>query len=116
MDNQSKLVSPKQVARAIGVSESSLKRWCDRGLIKTVKTAGGHRKMEIGEVLAFIRENDHALVAPELLGLPPVSQLAALGLVRGKDRLVRALLEATSCFPTNRVRFVSGKTPAERNL
>ncbi len=86
------LVSPKQVARAIGVSESSLKRWCDRGLIRTVRTAGGHRKMQIDEVLAFVRDNDHGLVSPELLGLPPVSHLADLGLVRGKDRLVAALL------------------------
>ena len=93
MDSPSKLVSPKQVARAIGVSESSLKRWCDRGLIKTVRTAGGHRKMLIGEVLTFIRENNHVIVSPEVLGLPPASRLADLGLARGKDRLVEALLE-----------------------
>ena len=35
------LVSPKQVAHAMGVSESSLKRWCDQGLIPTVRTAAG---------------------------------------------------------------------------
>lgn len=86
------LVSPKQVARAIGVSESSLKRWCDQGLIETHRTAGGHRKMEVSEVVRFLRERDQKLVAPELLGLPPASEQAPLGLTRGKYRLVDALL------------------------
>jgi len=93
MDRVSQLVSPKQVARAIGISESSLKRWCDRGLIPSVRTAGGHRKMHLGEVLAFVREQNHQLVSPELLGLPPASNFAGLGLVRGQKRLVVALLE-----------------------
>lgn len=92
MDLRSELVSPKQVSRAIGVSESSLKRWCDQGLIKTVRTAGGHRKMLKADVLRFIREHDHPLVSPEVLGLPPVSQHAELGLTRCKPRMVEALL------------------------
>ena len=92
MESPSGLVSPKQVSRAIGVSESSLKRWCDQGLIKTVRTAGGHRKMLTADVLRFVRENDHPLISPEVLGLPPVSQHAGLGLTRGMPRLVDALL------------------------
>ena len=92
MEKTSDLVSPKQVARAIGVSESSLKRWCDQGLIKTVRTAGGHRKMAIAEVLRYVREQDHKLVSPEILGLPPVSEHASTGLTHGGPRLVDALL------------------------
>jgi methanogenic corrinoid protein MtbC1 len=86
------LISPKQVARAIGVSESSLKRWCDQGLIKTVRTAGGHRKMSVPEILRFVREHDQKLTSPEVLGLPSVSEHARLGLTRGRSRLVEALL------------------------
>jgi MerR family transcriptional regulator, light-induced transcriptional regulator len=92
MKNNPTLVSPKQVARAIGVSESSLKRWCDQGLIKTVRTAGGHRKMDIAEVLRYVREQDHKLVSPEILGLPPASEHATTGLTHGGARLVDALL------------------------
>lgn len=92
MINGPKLVSPKQVARAIGVSESSLKRWCDQGLIKTVRTAGGHRKMDIAEVLRYIRAQDHQLVSPEILGLPPASERASGGLTLGGAQLVNALL------------------------
>lgn len=92
MDTSTQLLSPKQVARAIGVSESSLKRWCDQGLIRTVRTVGGHRKMPLAEVLRFVREREQSLVSPEVLGLPPVSEHAGLGLTRGMPRLVDALL------------------------
>lgn len=92
MESTSDLVSPKQVARAIGVSESSLKRWCDQGLIKTFKTAGGHRKMQISDVMSFIRERDQTLVAPEILELPSTTEGAELGLVRARPLLVEALL------------------------
>jgi len=92
MEKTSDLVSPKQVARAIGVSESSLKRWCDQGLIETVRTAGGHRKMAIAEVLRYVREQDHNLVSPQILGLPPVSEHASTGLTHGGPRLADALL------------------------
>lgn len=64
------LLTPKQVARAIGVSESSLKRWCDKGLIPTQSTPGGHRKLPISGVLAFLRQGRHALVYPDAIGLP----------------------------------------------
>lgn len=92
MPKSPQLVSPKQVARALGVSESSLKRWCDQGLIKTIRTAGGHRKMDVAEVVRYVREQDRKLVLPEILGLPPVSEHARIGLTQGVARLADALL------------------------
>jgi len=53
------------------MSESSLKRWCDQGLIPTVRTAGGHRRLPVNGVLTFLRNSGYQLVHPELLGLPP---------------------------------------------
>jgi excisionase family DNA binding protein len=64
------LISPKQAAQAIGVSESSLKRWCDRGLLKSVRTAGGHRRLEMDTIVRFLRDSGRGIVRPELLGLP----------------------------------------------
>ncbi|MCE9554944.1 MAG: B12-binding domain-containing protein [Planctomycetes bacterium] len=66
----SRLVTPRQVAQAIGVSESSLKRWCDQGLLRTVRTAGGHRRLPVEQVVQFLRQSGHTMVRPELLGLP----------------------------------------------
>lgn len=64
------LLTPKQVARAIGVSESSVKRWCDRGTIATERTPGGHRRLRTNSVLGFLRESGYQIVHPEILGLP----------------------------------------------
>ncbi|MCF7975392.1 MAG: B12-binding domain-containing protein [Phycisphaerae bacterium] len=62
--------SPKQVARAISVSEASIKRWCDKGVLAFSRTAGGHRRIHLPVVLDFIRANAFHLAQPEVLGLP----------------------------------------------
>jgi MerR family transcriptional regulator, light-induced transcriptional regulator len=86
------LLTPKQVARSIGVSESSLKRWCDRGTIATVKTAGGHRRIQIADVLKFLRETGRQPVAPEMLGLPAVIGAGERTWQRSRDRFLTALI------------------------
>ena len=88
------LVTPKQVAQAIDVSESSLKRWCDRGLIPTVRTAGGHRRLPVNGVLAFLRNSGYRLVDPEVLGLPPIPAKSsrAGNLEEEQARLLQALV------------------------
>jgi methanogenic corrinoid protein MtbC1 len=97
------LISPREAAHAIGVSESSLKRWCDQGLFHTVRTVGGHRKLPIADVLRFVHEHRHPLASPEILGLPPASlQLPAHmsgsipilveALVAGKEPLARQIV------------------------
>ncbi|MCG8458668.1 MAG: MerR family DNA-binding transcriptional regulator, partial [Holophagales bacterium] len=64
------LLSPKELASAIGVSQSSIKRWADEGLICAARTAGGHRRIHVSEAIRFVRESDIVLVRPHLLGLP----------------------------------------------
>jgi excisionase family DNA binding protein len=66
----SQFFSPKEVALAIGVSESSLKRWVDKGLIPAEKTGGGHRRLQLDAVLRFIRDEGKGLANPEIIGLP----------------------------------------------
>ncbi len=48
-------LSPKELAAAIGVSESSLKRWVDDGRLTVQRTAGGHRRIPIDEAVRFVR-------------------------------------------------------------
>lgn len=88
----SDFVSPKQAARALGVSESSLKRWCDRGLLNISRTAGGHRQLPVSEVLRFARAHQHPLPAPEVLGLPAVAPQSQLALTRAVALLAESLL------------------------
>lgn len=84
-------VTPKQVAQAIGVSESSVKRWCDQGLIPTERTAGGHRRLPMGGVMQFLRVSDHSLVRPEILSLPPTASGGAATLEQTYEEMVGAL-------------------------
>jgi len=75
-----KLLSPREVADAIGVSESSLKRWADAGRIKVTKTEGGHRRITLAETIRFIRDQRMPVVRPDLLGfaIAPASEEDAL--------------------------------------
>ncbi len=66
------LLSPRELADAIGASESSLKRWTDGGLITAMRTAGGHRRIPLAEAIRFIRETSQPVVRPEILGLGDV--------------------------------------------
>ena len=95
--------SPRIVAKAIGVSESSLKRWCDQGLLQTSRTAGGHRRLKRSEVIRFVREQNISVAEPEVIGLPALTggtadnedaavELLRDALVSGKEGLARQLI------------------------
>ncbi|MBK9030404.1 MAG: helix-turn-helix domain-containing protein [Myxococcales bacterium] len=94
-------LSPKDLAAAIGVSESSLKRWADAGKITVARTEGGHRRIPIAEAVRFIRATGAEIVRPEVLGLAEIAAVAnddgsddALftHLAAGNGREVRGLL------------------------
>ncbi|MBI1372208.1 MAG: hypothetical protein GC159_05530 [Phycisphaera sp.] len=63
------MISPKELGAAIGVSESSVKRWVDEGLVEAARTAGGHRRIAIDEAVRFIRGRGMPVINPEPLGL-----------------------------------------------
>ena len=69
------LLSPKEFAEAIGVSQSSIKRWTDEGRIEVARTAGGHRRIPISEAVRFVRETGAPVVQPQALGLPGSSRI-----------------------------------------
>ncbi|MEZ4399441.1 MAG: B12-binding domain-containing protein [Kofleriaceae bacterium] len=69
-------LSPRDLAAAIGVSESSLKRWADAGKIVYARTEGGHRRIPIAEAVRFIRATGAQLVRPDVIGLAEVAAVA----------------------------------------
>lgn len=62
-------LSPRRLAAAIGVSESSIKRWVDEGKIPTHVTAGGHRRISVEAAIRFVRESRAELIDPVALGI-----------------------------------------------
>lgn len=90
------ILSPKELAQAIGVSESSLKRWADDGRLAVGRTAGGHRRIPLPEAIRFVRESGLNLVHPEVLELPELVD-ARVGAEPGEDPFAasyRLLFEA----------------------
>lgn len=64
-------LSPIDLARALGVSESSVKRWIDAGRLDATRTPGGHRRVDTAAALRFVLESRRTVREPELLGLVP---------------------------------------------
>ena len=62
-------VTTAQLADAIGVSDSSVKRWIDAGRIAASRTAGGHRRVPVEEAVRYIRSSGAEVVRPGRLGL-----------------------------------------------
>ncbi len=97
-----KMLSTRDLADALGVSESSLRRWANDGVIRVSKTAGGHRRIALHEAIRFVRQTHASVVRPEKLGLPEVAAAAGAGLdlnnlgVVGQASMTDVLFEALS--------------------
>jgi MerR family transcriptional regulator, light-induced transcriptional regulator len=95
-------LTPRDLALAVGASESSLKRWVDEGSIIASRTTGGHRRIALAEAVRFIRESRLHVVRPALLGLdelplvpagePPATETLTAAMCSGAGHEIHALL------------------------
>ncbi len=86
----STFLSPKSLAVALGVSESSVKRWADEGKIEAVRTEGGHRRIARREALRYIRANGLTIHSPGAIGLEVIEHATG---DPGDDALTRAIVD-----------------------
>ncbi|MCA9135520.1 MAG: helix-turn-helix domain-containing protein [Planctomycetales bacterium] len=119
--------SPKQIATSLQVSESSVKRWCDQGVIPTVRTVGGHRRITLSGLRKFLESTNRNLVEPRALGIadseleiaskPMVRRPAIRGAgtepVQHEFRSALALGEEQRCLEILHERLALGWTRAE---
>lgn len=117
VQNMQSVLTTAQFADAVGVSESSVKRWIDDGRIAAGRTAGGHRRVSVEEAARYIRAAGLVLNRPERLGLADLSAYSRAGaadadlgdalfdyLTRGQTAGAAGLLQA---------RFLAGAAVAQ---
>jgi len=76
-------LTTKEVARLLQVSEATVKRWADDGLLHSSKTAGGHRRFSTHSIATLRREK----------GIGP-----ALGVPRPQKKMRAASLSSSASF------------------
>src|ERR687890_1060025 len=93
-------LTSKEAARVLGVSEASVKRWADSGLLPMEKTAGGHRRFRPEDLVAVRRAGATAADAPlqSKRGAPTAPEAQAPELDPGRaaalaEETFRALLD-----------------------
>jgi hypothetical protein len=109
------LLTPRELAEAIGVSESSLKRWADAGLVKVSRTGGGHRRIALAEAIRFIREAKCQLVRPDIIGLPGDAQVEASPSGSDEESLFEYLQRGHAAMARSLVMslYLAGRSVAE---
>ena len=78
------LLRPRDAAVALGISYASLKQWIYKGKLRTVKTAGGHHRIPLGEIDRFLFKS---------LGKQPVESRANFRTISGRNQLVGRIVE-----------------------
>lgn len=68
-DDTPRWLSPAQIAEALGVGESSVKRWIDAGKMGAERSPGGHRRVALVHFDRFVQENNRQIVNPDVIGL-----------------------------------------------
>ncbi|MEM9109900.1 MAG: hypothetical protein AAGC72_07740 [Planctomycetota bacterium] len=109
-------LSPRQLGRAIGVSESSLKRWIDAGKLPVSRTAGGHRRVALSDAILFLRQTGHPVQDPEALGLTAGQVLAGRADAEQMIEALAQLLEQSkeAAFISALVQlYIDGRSIAE---
>ena len=98
------LLKTRQVAMALGVSVSTIKRWIDSGVLTGTRTVGKHRLIRLSEALRFAREQGLPQAELELLVGMQTTHLDVIDdqvretlthlLGRGKGREARTLIHS----------------------
>jgi len=106
-------LSTSEFARALGLSDSSVRRLTDAGELEVHRTRGGHRRIPVSEAIRYIRSTQTRVVHPEMLGLDRIPEPNR---AESPDRDMLQVLEgghATAVIGLMQWLFASGMNVAE---
>lgn len=92
MENRNSIISTRDLATALGVSESSIKRWSDEGQLTVARTRGGHRRIALTEAIRFIRASGLPVADPRPLRVTGLSAEELTPVSDGERALAEALM------------------------
>ena len=85
MSEDAKLIRPRDAAKVLGISYSTLKRWIHTRKLRTVKTQGGHHRIPESELHRHLRFADKR---------PPVPQRRAqFRRISARNQLIGRIVE-----------------------
>jgi excisionase family DNA binding protein len=84
-----KLLTTSEFAKALGASESSVRRLADAGELQIHRTRGGHRRIPVTEAIRYVRASQTRILRPDLLGLEASAVKEVAGTSR--DRMLAVL-------------------------
>jgi excisionase family DNA binding protein len=77
--NMAKMLTTKKVAHLLNVSEATVKRWTDEGLLEAEKTVGGHRRFRVEKILRFQKEQQLGKQAGDQMIARPMTERFSSG-------------------------------------
>lgn len=93
-------LSPRELARANGVSQSSGKSWIDRGCIPAHLTAGGHRRVDFVPALRCLRESGQEVVHPDSFPVAPFGRPEPVSVLEERPFALLSASEAETLAQT----------------
>lgn len=81
------IISTRQVAELLAVSEATVKRWADAGTLRCFRTPGGHRKFRMEDVADFLRDYQYDSAGPLGSADPPPTAPANVTSIAPADRI-----------------------------
>jgi excisionase family DNA binding protein len=88
------ILTTRQVAELLAVSEATVKRWADAGTLQCVRTPGGHRKFRNVDIADFRKRHRYEIGKGAPDGAEDyVGQFRSLALTGDADRLVTLIAQ-----------------------
>jgi molybdopterin-binding protein len=82
----------RQVAELLGVSVDTIRRWCDEGKLRTVRSTGGHRTIDGADLARYLSEQAKAYEPESLFAQSARNRFTGIVIRVERDKIT-ALVE-----------------------